>query len=123
MLFALPALDIEDVLIFALYLLHVLHLDLAATRVVYQGCMDLLSQVSRPIPRIATADGRFGSLIFRFPLLNTEGAVAHADFVEPTWVMRDSASLGIWLLDGYNYQGEVWTAFLRLASLMRMPCI
>ena len=82
MLFIQPVFDIEDVLIFALYLLHVLHVDLAAARVIFLGCMNSLSQVARPLPRrIATADG---ALISPFPLNNSQLAVAHTAVEVPT---------------------------------------
>ena len=82
MLFIWQALDIEDVLIFTLYLLHVLHVDHAAARVVLLGCMNSLSQVARSLPRrIATADG---ALISLFPLDTTQGAVTHTDLEVPS---------------------------------------
>ena len=85
MLFILPELDIEDVLIFTLYLLHVLHADLAAAWIVFFGCMNSLSQVARPLPRrIATAHGSLGALISLFPLDNTQGAVTQTDLEELT---------------------------------------
>ena len=54
MLFVRPALGVEYVLILALHLLDVLHLDPAAAGVVCLGCADSLSQVARPLPLLLT---------------------------------------------------------------------